>query len=150
MKRLISILIIFVGGTALTTVATADDADDVKAAHIASLAALNAGDVDAYAQYRVPQQSGFYPDGGLLEEFDRNGLKAALEAGLKFNLQHKHLDVKVYDNAAVTTGYETGTVTYPDGTTLKGPRRYSAVWINQAGQWKLVHLHISMITAPQQ
>ncbi len=150
MKRLTAILMILVGGVVLTTVAYADDKADVKAAQAALAAAYNAGDADAVAQYRLPESSGFFPEGGLLdEEFDKNRLKAAFDSGLKLNIYFHHIDVKVYDNAAVVTGYEVGMVTYADGTTFKGPRRLSSVWIKQGGRWKQAHVHISMITAQQ-
>ena len=149
MKRLTAILMILVGGVVLTTVASADDKADVIAAQLAVIAALNAGDAEAFAKYMLPEKSGFFPGGGLLEGFDKNRLKARIDGGRKSNYRLRHLDVKVYGNAAVLTGYLTGTVTQPDGSTEKGPRRFSAVWIKQRGQWKEAHVHISFITAQQ-
>ena len=149
MKRLTAIIMILVGGVVLTTVAYADDKADVKAAQAALAAAWNAGDADAVAQYRLPESSGFFAGGGLLDKFDKNKIKAAFDSGLKLNIQYRHIDVKVYDNAAVVTGYETGMVTFADGTTIKGPRRLSSVWIKQKGRWKQAHVHISMIIAQQ-
>ena len=150
MRRLIAILMLLSGGMVLTNVAAADDAADVKAAQLALVAALNEGDVEAFGQYFLPESTAFYASGGLLTEPSRGKqLKAKFDAGLKYDLQLRHLDVKVYDNAAVLTGYVTGVIILPDGTTEKGPRRISTMWIKKAGQWKVVHVHISYITVPQ-
>ena len=151
MKRLTIIMMVLVGGIVLTTVAAADDAADVKAAQLAHFAAFNAGDADAVAQYVLPERSHFRGIGGdlLVEGFDKNSLKASFDDGLKFNRQLRHLQVKVYGDAAVVTGYWTGTITFPDGTTRQGPMRHSAVWIKKGGQWKLAHRHNSpLIKAP--
>ncbi len=150
MRQLSAILMLLVGSLVLTTVAMADDADDVKAAMLAVIAALNEGDVEAYGKHLLPETTGFFADGGLLTEPWRGKqLQAAFDAGLKFDIQLQHTDVKVYDNTAILTGYESGVMINPDGTTLKGPRRISTVWIKQAGQWKLAHIHISFITVPR-
>ncbi|MCH7724672.1 MAG: nuclear transport factor 2 family protein [Bacteroidetes bacterium] len=128
----------------------ADDADDVKVTLLAVVAALNAGDAEAYTKHLLPETTGFFAGGGLLTEPWRGKqLKAKFDAGLKIDIQLRHLQVKIYDNTAVVTGYETGVIIFPDGTTLKGPRRISTVWIKQAGQWKLAHIHISFITVPR-
>ncbi len=149
MKRLIAITTVLVVGLFFTNVATADDVDDVKAAQLALVAALNEGDVEAHGQLVLPEATGFFAGGGLLAEVWRGEqMQAAIDAGFKVDIQLRHLDAKVYDNTAVVTGYLTGVITLPDGTTLKGPRRFSAVWIKQAGQWKQIHLHVSFITVP--
>ena len=148
MRQLIAILV--VGSLVLTTAAKADDVDDVKATQLAVVAALNAGDAEAYTKHLLPEATGFFAGGGLLTEPWRGKqLKAKFDAGLKIDFQLRPLQVKVYDNTAVVTGYETGVIIFPDGTSLKGPRRISTVWIKQAGQWKLAHIHISFITVPR-
>ena len=144
MKRLIALLMVLVGGLVLTAVAAADDAADIKAAQRAQFAAYNASDADSVAQYVLPEQSRFVGNGSLLTVgFNENDLKASFDAGVKYNRQFRHLDVKVYGNAAVVTGYWMGTITFPDGITVNGPVRHSAVWIKQGGQWKLAHRHNS-------
>jgi hypothetical protein len=71
-------------------------------------------------------------------------IQARYDSGWKLNLVIRHLDVKVYGNAAVVTAYVDGPVTY-GGTTLRGTRRETQVWIKQSGQWKRVHLHQSQL-----
>ncbi|MCH6575919.1 MAG: nuclear transport factor 2 family protein [Bacteroidetes bacterium] len=147
MRQLIAILM--VGSLVLTTAAKADDVDDVKATQLAVVAALNAGDAEAYTKHLLPEATGFFTSDGLLTEPWRGELlQSKFDAGLKIDIQLRHLQVKLCDNTAVVTGYETGVIIFPDGTTLKGPRRISTVWIKQAGQWKQAHIHISFITVP--
>ena len=141
-------------GMFLTTVALGDDADDVKAALNGHYAARNAGDADAYVQLHSPKRSNFGLGGQLLNksaslENQKNNLQAAFDAGRKYNLQLRHLEVEVYGNAAVATGYLVGTVTQPDGTTRQVATRRTVVLIKQAGQWKTVHGHSSPLRLPQ-
>ncbi len=153
MKRLTAVLMVFVPSMVLTSVAAAQDVEAIKAAQLAHFAAFNAGDADAVAQYVLPERSHFQGISGefLVEGFDKNSLKASFDAGLTFNRQLRHLEVKVYGDAAVVTGYWTGTISFPDGTTGQGPMRHSAVWIKKGGQWKLAHRHNSpLMGAPLQ
>ncbi|MFQ5866094.1 MAG: YybH family protein [bacterium] len=156
MGRFIAILMVFFGGVLLTTVAAADDVDDIKKATLEHLATLNAGDAAGHVQHHLPVYSGFDAGGGLLESYDsledqKNNLKALFDSGVKVNFQLRHLEVKVYGNAAIVTGYMVGTVTSPDGTIQQVTNRRTAVLIKQAGQWREVHLHTSpLITAPSQ
>ena len=156
MKTLmVTTLTVLVAGMFLITVALADDADDIKTAETAHFAALSAGDVDVITQHHLAGHTGFPPEGGLLERFDsleeeRNNLRAQFDAGLKQNLQLRHLEVKIYGNlTAVTTGYVVGTVTAPDGTTQQVNGRRTAVLIKQGGQWKEVHAHNSPLSLAQ-
>lgn len=156
MKRLIAVLIVFIGGMDLMTTAAADDVDDVKAAVQALYETLNKGDADGYAKLVLPGESLFLGGGGLLiraamtVEDIRNNMQALFDSGFKFEVQIHHLDAKVYGNAAVATYYFTGRITYTSGTILQGIFRGSMIWTKQAGQWKRVHTHISrLVTEPQ-
>jgi ketosteroid isomerase-like protein len=146
---------LFVAGMFLTTVAMADDVDDVKAAVERYFAALNTGDVGAYIEARVPEYS-LFVDGALLSRFhslteQRNSFQASVDAGFKRNYQLRHLEVKVYGDAAVVTAYNVGTRTRPGRTTEQVRERRTSVWIKQGGQWKQVHRHQSPLNlAPSQ
>ena len=147
MRQLIAILMILAGGLALLTPAMADDADDVKVTLLAVAAALNAGDAEAYTKHLLPEATGFFASGGLLTEpWQGELLKSKFDADLKIDIQLRHLQVKLCDNTAVVTGYETGVIIFPDGTTLKGPRRISTAWIKHEDQEKKVKCHNSFIT----
>ncbi len=152
MKALTTLLVV---GMFLTTVAMADDVDDVKAAVQKYITALNTGDVNAFIQLHVAGNTSFGPGGGLLERFDsleerRKDRQAAFDAGLKLNLQDRHIDVSLYGNStAVATSYRVGTINRPDGTTTRPNNRVTTVLIKQGGQWKIVHRHISPLRGPQ-
>ena len=146
---------LFVAGMFLTTVAMADDVDDVKAAVERYFAALNTGDVGAYIEARVPEYS-LFVDGALLSRFhslteQRNSFQASVDAGFKRNYQLRHLEVKVYGDAAVVTAYNVGSRTRPGRTIEQVRERRTSVWIKQGGQWKQVHRHQSPLNlAPSQ
>ncbi len=152
MKTLTTLLVI---GMFATAVGVADDADDVKAAVQGHYAALNAGDASALMQLQAAESTTFGPGGALLEQSDsleerRKTRQAEFDAGLKYNLQARHIDVRVYGNStAVTTHYGVGRITFPDGTTGQPNNRITKVWIKQGGQWKAVHNHLSPVRLPQ-
>jgi len=140
---------LFVIGMFLTTVAMADDVDDVKAAVESYFDAINSGNAAAMVQRRMPEYSVF-AGGGLISrshslEEQRNNFQATVDAGQKRNLQVRHIEVKIYGNAAVVTGYLTGTNTTPDGTVNQLRQQRTGVWIKQGGQWKEVHRHSSQL-----
>jgi len=144
MRQLIVILMI--GSLVLTTVATADDADDVKAAQLALIAALNEGDVEIIAQYLLSEHSRFPAERLLVEGFTKEDLKAAFNAGLKLAITARHLDVKIYGNTAIATGYIEGSITLPGGIFEEIRQRFTEVWIKQGNNWKRVHIHSSPLT----
>ncbi len=151
MKALTTLLVV---GMFLTTVAMADDVDDLKAAEDSYYAALNAGDANAWAQHHAARYTRFSPGGQLLERFDsveeiRKPRQAAFDAGVKFNVQSRHLEISVYGDTAVTTNYGVGTVTQPNGTTGQVNNRITRVWVKQGGQWKADHSHLSPLNTPQ-
>jgi len=144
MKALTTLLVI---GMFVMPALMADDVDDVKAAVLGHFAALNSGDVDAYTPYYANQGSVF-AGGGLLGrvhslEERRNDFQAQVDAGEKRNLQLQHMEVKVYGNAAVVTGYLVGSSTAADGTVTPSRQQRTEVLIKQGGQWKAVHNHRS-------
>ncbi len=144
---------LFVIGMFLTTVAMADDVDDVKAAVQSFFVAINAGDADAMIQTRMAGYS-IFTGGGLLErsgslEDQKRDFQASADSGFRRNLQIRHLEVKVYGNAAVVTGYLTGTITTADGTTQQVRQERTGVWIKQGGRWGEAHRHQSPLSTPQ-
>ena len=144
---------LFMVGMFATAVPMADDVDDVRAAVQKYITALNTGDANAYVQSRMPEYSVF-GGGGLIEKFhsleeQRNGFQGLVDSGVRINRQIRHLDVKVYGNAAVVTCYVVGTTTGPDGTTQSLSNQRTGVWIKQGGQWKEAHRHTSPLRGPQ-
>ena len=130
------------------TVAMADDVDDVKVAVLGYSAAISAGDANSQTRYHMPEYTSFGPGGGLLEreyslEEQRNRFQPAYDAGQRLNLQVRHLEVRVYGNAAIVTSYVVGTIRNTDGTTIQSRDQRSAMWIKQGGQWREAHRHNS-------
>ncbi len=145
---------LFVVGMFLMPAALADDADDVKAAMQRSQVAANSGDAFAGTQILLEGVTNFGPTGGLLERFDleerRKDRQASFDAGLKFNLQDRHIDVRGYGNStAVVTSYRVGTLTLPNGNTVRINNRITTVLVKQGGQWKIAHVRISPLRGPQ-
>ena len=146
MKALTTLIVV---GMFLTTVAVADDVDDVKAAMQSYFDAINSGNGAAVARHRIPEYSVF-GGGGLIDRSSsiaqqREDFQAGADAGFKRDYRIQHLEVRVYGNAAVVTGYLTGTLTVPDGTVIQQRQQRTGVWIKQGGQWKEVHRHGSQL-----
>ena len=142
---------LFLTGMFLATVAMADDVDDVKAAEDNYYAAMNSGDAHGWAQSRLSEESTrFGPGGGLLEVFgsleeQEQNRKAEFDAGLKYNLRARHLDIRVYGSTAVVTLYGVGAA----GSNAQVNNRITRVWVKQGGQCKMVHAHLSPVVLSQ-
>ena len=128
-----------------TSSALADDAADVKKAAEAVLAAYSAEDADAIARHFVVGAPNFGGDGRSGRPFDKGEFESAFAAGLDYDLTWRDLEVKVYENSAVTTAFMDGQIKMPDGNTVFGPWRNSATWVKQKGVWKVVHYHVSVV-----
>ena len=138
---------LFVVGMFATAVAMADDVDDVRAAVQSYFAAINSGNAAAVVRYRIPEYSVFV-GGGLIDRSSsiaqqRADFQALTDTGREVDLRIQHLEVRIYGNTAVFTGYVTGTNTLLDGTVIPSRQQRTGVWIKQGGQWKEVHRHAS-------
>ena len=138
---------LFVIGMFTTAVAMADDVADVKAAVQSYFAAINSGNAAAVVRYRIPEYSVFV-GGGLIDRSSsiaqqRADFQALTDTGREVDLRIQHLEVRIYGNTAVFTGYVTGTNTLSDGTVIPSRQQRTGVWIKQGGQWKEVHRHAS-------
>ncbi len=67
---------------------------------------------------------------------------------MKYNHRLVHVEVKVFGDTAITTGYVVGSSTSPDGTTRRVMMRRTGVVIKRNGQWKELHNHLSPVVAP--
>jgi dienelactone hydrolase/ketosteroid isomerase-like protein len=153
MKLLIATFAFWLWSTACIASA-ADEAAAVRATIQKVFTAYRAGKVDTVSKYFLPDVSGFGLDGGLLGKgLSIQGFKTAYAAGYRSNLQVNHLDVTLYDNTALATGYLAGTISFPpveavQGVTLEGPWRASFVLRKRGVTWKIVHAHYSPMTSP--
>ncbi len=87
MKQLIMIGTALLAGLLLSTGAQAGDVEDIIALEQGHYLARNAGDLDTWVQYHLPERDGFGPGGGLLSqgtsaEEEKRSLKAQLDAGV--------------------------------------------------------------------
>ncbi len=150
MKALATLLAI---GMFATTVAIADDADDAKAVVLEHFATLTAGNMNAHLeQHHVAQLNRFMRNGlrvhfSSLEE-QKNQIRAVYDNGSKYNLGLRDVEVNVYGNTAVVSGYLTGNIVRGNGNTVSVTDRYSATLVKQGGQWKTVHTHNSRLNIP--
>jgi len=153
MKRPVVIGTIFLAGLLLTSRVQAGDVEDIIALEQGHYLARNAGDLDTWVDYHLPERDGFGPAGGLLSqgtsaEEEKSSLQAQLDAGMKYNHRLVHVEVKIYGDTAITTGYVVGSSTSPDGTTRQVMMRRTGVVLRTNGQWKELHNHLSPVVAP--
>jgi len=144
---------IFLAGLLLTSGVQAGDVEDIIALEQGHYLARNAGDLDTWVDYHLPERDGFGPAGGLLSqgtsaEEEKSSLQAQLDAGMKYNHRLVHVEVKIYGDTAITTGYVVGSSTSPDGTTRQVMMRRTGVVLRTNGQWKELHNHLSPVVAP--
>ena len=77
------------------------------------------------------------------EQFSRYDTQAMTDAGWKRNYRIQHMEVRVYGNAALVTGYMTGSMTAPDGTVTQLRLQRTGMMVKQGGQWREAHRHAS-------
>jgi ketosteroid isomerase-like protein len=131
----------------VATMARADDVSDVKAAEIAFNAAQNAGNIDAMFRLSLSDRTVFGPGGGRLvagwTEESKKRRQADFDAGRKIDYRIEELEVRVFENTAVTTFYRTGTVKELNQASKPSHLRITGVWVRQPDGWKLAHRHES-------
>jgi ketosteroid isomerase-like protein len=149
MRQFVHALTIVSCATILYARAADAQVEEVREAMIASLAAWNRGDVEAFGGFFSAQTRGFNLDGGLLlRGFNPQALQIAISAGFSINVEPRDIDIKIYGGTAVAVAYLDGSITLPGGTAQQGTWRYSETRINDAGRWKVVQYHVSAMTVP--
>ncbi len=118
---------------------------EVRAAVADLLAGYNSGNVEQLERRLAARRNGFQSEGGFLRDIiDLEELRGAFKSGVKLNFEMRELEVAVYGDAALATGFFGGTVTRPNGPArADGPWRASLIWNREGGEWKLVHSHLS-------
>lgn len=133
----------------LTTPVRANDVEDVQEAYTKHIMLSRTGQVELFVDQHFPGHSAFGPTGGMLTRYDspeeekksRSRMRQPVYTSLANIL--RHLEVRVYGDAAVVTGYLDGPITLTDGSRRQGTRRVTAVWIRQGTEWLEVHDHMS-------
>jgi ketosteroid isomerase-like protein len=145
MKRVTTtiLLVVCLLAVSIQTVAAQDAA--VRAAMEESLAAWRDQDFEQLGSFYATQTRGFMLDGGyLITGFSIEGLQAAAEMGVAFEVEPQDVDIMmVGDGIAVAVAILEGSVTLPGGTPEEGTWRYSETRINEGGTWKVVQYHFS-------
>ena len=114
------------------------------------------GDFDAYFANIAVGARRFGSNGGLrstpatkegLAAVARN-FKANYEKGARNNTTPRSIAVQVFGSTAIASYYTGGNTTNTSGETTRILRRQTRVFVEDGGQWKLVHTHVSNILSP--
>ena len=125
-----------------TARAQATAADDVMDAVTGAYAAYTEGDVEQLSQYFTPDGYSEYPRTGELVRLGLDNLRQAIASDTDRELGVEGIQIEVFGDAAVVTGYRLHRIRRSDGSEDSGRLRLSMMWVNLDG-WKLVHLHLS-------
>ncbi len=128
------------------------DVESLEATINAHWEAINANDGQTVIGHHMPRFTAFLVDEGSLWVLESEEDYAAIEeafADAQYNWRPRDLTVDLYGNVAVAAFYAEGSTTWPDGRVVEGPRRVTAVWIWDGGEWKEAHHHDSpLVSAP--
>jgi hypothetical protein len=118
---------------------------EVREAVADLVAGYNSGNVEQIERRLAPRRNGFQGEGGPLRDIvELDELRGAFKSGVRLTFEMRDLEVAVYGDAALTTGFFGGAVSRPNGrSSADGPWRASFFWNRQDGAWKLVHSHLS-------
>ncbi len=138
------IILVFCLMSSLASASVRAQEADVRAAVEATLAALIARDVPAFANFYHEDTRGFFVDrSNMIEGFSSLAVRAAFITGLRLDVVMSDLNVKVYGDAAVVGALFRGSVTLPGGAIASGTWRYSETRVLDDGTWKVVQYHLS-------
>ncbi len=138
------IILVFCLMSSLASASVRAQEADVRAAVEATLAALIARDVPAFANFYHEDTRGFFVDrSNMIEGFSSLAVRAAFITGLRLDVVMSDLNVKVYGDAAVVGALFRGSVTLPGGAVATGTWRYSETRVLDEGTWKVVQYHLS-------
>jgi CubicO group peptidase (beta-lactamase class C family) len=81
------------------------------------IAGYNSGNVEQMERRLAAQRNGFQGEGGPLRDIvDLDELRGAFKSGVRLKFEMRDLEVAVYGDTALTTGFFGGTVSRPNGT----------------------------------
>jgi len=129
--------------------AIADNAADIKAAIKKAQKAYNSCDVEAMKGLTSEKSFAFNMDGSLTEGNDMADLKAACDAGTKFDLPLNVAKMHVGNDWAVAAGTYKGTVTPGEGKVQNIDAHFTLVLVKDGDGWKSIHFHDSPNIKPQ-
>ncbi len=128
------------------------DVESLKTTINAHWEAINAGDRQTMVDHHMPRFTGFLVDEGSLWVLESEEDYAAIEEAFRdaqSDWRARDFTIDLYGDVAVAAVYLEGSETWPDGRVVEGPRRVTAVWIWDGGEWKEAHHHDSpLVSAP--
>ncbi len=128
----------------------------VRAAFLDYVDAVNDRDVDRIEEhYFQGTVSNFDRRGGRLLEINSGDANSDIGALIDFDLASdqgiriltEDLDVHVYGDSAIVTGYWVGRHRSDGEIADFGPFRFSSVWVRDGGRWREAHRHSSFLQA---
>ncbi len=135
-----------------TDVTAPPDVQSLEATINAHWEAINAGDLQTTAGHHLPRFTAFLLDEGPLWVLESEEDGAAIEeyfGDAQSDWRARDFTIDLYGEVAVAAFYLEGSVTWPDGRVVEGPRRVTAVWIWDGSEWKEAHHHDSpLVSAP--
>jgi ketosteroid isomerase-like protein len=135
-----------------TDVTAPPDVQSLEATINAHWEAINARDDQTVIGHHMPRFTVFLLDEGPLWVVESEEDGAAIEeyfAGAQPDWRARDFTIDLYGDVAVAAFYLDGSETWPDGRVVEGPRRVTAVWIWDGGEWKEAHHHDSpLVSAP--
>ena len=127
------------------------DEESVRSAVMDHYRAFAAKDHEGLGRSFAPGYTIFSSSGGLLREgFDRGRMKSGFKAGLTFNFKPRHIEVQLFENTAVVTGYLDARISMKKQRSRMHTLRLSSVWVEQEGRWHLAHEHLSRLVLRSQ
>ena len=122
------------------------DEERVRSAVMDHYRAFAAKNHEVLGRSFAPGYTIFSSSGGLLREgFDRDRMKSGFKAGLTFDFKPRHIEVQLFENTAVVTGYLDARISMKKQRSRMHTLRLSSVWVKQEGGWHLAHEHLSRL-----
>lgn len=149
MIRFLTTIALCLGLAALAYAATAADEEaEIKRIMQAHLDDINNERSAEIARHHLPGHSEYSANGRPLgisgsfeEQLARND--AIFDGGFTFDWHHKDLNVQIFGDAAVVTGYVVGTTNPPNADPISINNRRTTVLLKRQGKWQEIHVHNS-------
>ncbi len=126
------------------------DVESLKTTIDAHWEAINANDDQTVIGHHMLRFTGFLLDEGPLWVLESEEDWTAIEeyfADAQSDWRARDFTIDLHGDVAVAAFYLEGSETWPDGRVVEGPRRVTAVWIWDGGEWKEAHHHDSPLVS---
>lgn len=132
----------------LTEPALAGAEDDIKAVLHKVAPAYNACDVATLQRVNHTDFFKLNPDGTVTEGNSMADMKAACDAGTKYDVKLEVAKVHVRGDWAIVIGYTTGSIVPKGGEAQQVDNHFTVVMVMDAGSWRVLHLQSSRNVKP--